>query len=65
MDERPTLHLPDFEGSHLIGALHQVFPQLLQLLLDLWIQRPGDRETQRETDETETESERGRRPWPQ
>jgi hypothetical protein len=34
MDERPTLHLPDFEGSHLIGALHQVFPQLLQLLLE-------------------------------
>lgn len=22
----PTLHLPDFKGSHLIGALHQVFP---------------------------------------
>lgn len=29
LEKRPTLHLPDFQRGHVIGAFYQMFPQLL------------------------------------
>lgn len=49
---RPTLHLPDFKRSHVVSALHQVFPQLLQLFFQLRVEGSDGR-----TDKTKTERE--------
>lgn len=40
MSERPTLHLPDFQRCHFIGALNEMLPQFLQLLLQLRVHGP-------------------------
>lgn len=39
-ERRLTLHLPDFERSHFIGAFNQVLPQLFQLFFQLWVNCP-------------------------
>lgn len=49
VEERPTLHLPDFQRSHFICALNKMLPQFLQLLLQLRIHGPDIRKTDRET----------------
>jgi len=38
--ETPTLHLPNFKWRHLIGALNQMVPELLQLFLKFRINGP-------------------------